>query len=69
MSEFNWHGEDADSVIVPQVQATAVYLNPNEDLVIRQQDILGEEDQLVIIPKIFLPKFLEKIAELQKEMT
>ena len=68
MSDFKWYGEDADSVIFPEIQATAVYLNQTEDLVIRQEGRTGEEDKIIIIPKIFLPKFLEKISELQKEM-
>lgn len=70
MSEFEWNGIDADSVIVPQIQQTAVYLNQSNDIVIRQKNILeDQDDHYIVIPKIFLAKFLEKIAELQKEMT
>lgn len=63
MTEFDWVA-DKDDVIVPSVDATAVYTNLDGDLVIRQQTRYGEDDQVIIIPKKYVPSLLEKIQTL-----
>lgn len=51
MSDWKWHGEEAESIVIPAVQAVAVYTNPRGEIVIRQQDQTGNEDAVVIIPR------------------
>jgi hypothetical protein len=48
MSDFNWSG--CEDVVVPQVDAVAVYLNDNGDIVIRQRDSMGGDDSVIIFP-------------------
>lgn len=51
-NDWSWHKPaDRSSVIVAAVQAVAVYTNPRGDIVIRQQDSLGEEDSIIVIPR------------------
>lgn len=47
--QFDW--SDKESVVVQAVSAIAVYRNIDEDFVIRQQDTLGEEDSVIVIPQ------------------
>lgn len=53
MSEkFDWNSEKIkESVVMKSVQAIAVYTNPDGDVVIRQQDSMGDEDHFVVLPK------------------
>lgn len=46
--EFKW---DDESIVVHSVSAIAVYSNPAGNIVIRQEDPMGGEDQLVIVPQ------------------
>jgi hypothetical protein len=51
-NDWKWHGEDAmESIVVKPVQAVAVYTNPHGEIVIRQQDTMGEDDSVIVIPK------------------
>lgn len=49
-NDWNWNDND-DGVVIPAVQAVAVYTNPKGDIVIRQQDFMGEDDAVIIIPR------------------
>lgn len=53
MSDFNWSGDDADSVILPHQPRTAVYSGRAGHVVVRQErDAYEEEDpQLVFTPQ------------------
>lgn len=49
MTEFDWTKEK-DSIAVRQVDAVAVYLNPDGDVVIRQYHPMGDDDAVIVIP-------------------
>jgi hypothetical protein len=62
MADFNWHGEDEkEDIIIPRVDAIAVYTNSNGDVVIRQQDSMGDEDSIVIIPRLHVQTVIAAI--------
>lgn len=70
MANFNWHGDDADaeSVVMPSVQAVAVYSNERGDIVMRQQGYQGEDDSLVIFPRAHAQSIINAISnELKAE--
>ncbi|OWY35280.1 hypothetical protein [Herbaspirillum aquaticum] len=46
--KFDWN--DKDAVVVQRVDAIAVYQNEKGDIVIRQQDSMGEDDHYIVIP-------------------
>ena len=46
--DFDWN--DTDSVVLRAYGSIAVYENPQGDIVVRQRDALGDEDQFVVIP-------------------
>lgn len=50
MEEENFSWANEDDVVVRRVEAIAVYANPEGDVVIRQQDALGNEDPFIVIP-------------------
>jgi len=50
--DWDWSlKESAGDIVVPSVDAIAVYQNQQQDVVIRQQNSLGEDDHVIIIPK------------------
>ena len=71
-NEFNWQEiEDTDALVVPsrRVLAIAVYTNPDDDIVIRQEvdEWAGErDDAVVIVPKGDLPRLIESLQAIQK---
>ena len=48
--DWDWN-TDTDSTVVPAVQAVAVYTNPKGDIVVRQQDMYGEDDSVIVVPR------------------
>lgn len=65
---FNWNDEEMqEDIIVPSVQAIAVYRNPSLDIVIRQQDPLGEEDQVIVIPRSRAKEIIKAIQKNLKD--
>lgn len=51
MSDWNWNGDDEKtSQVIPRIRALAVYSNDNGEVVIRQQGIMGEEDDIIVFP-------------------
>ena len=60
--DWNWNGEEEKaSVIVKPVQAIAVYTNPAGEIVIRQQDYMGDEDDYIVVPKMHIPTLIEAL--------
>lgn len=50
--DWSWYGDsEKESVVVPAVQAIAVYSNTAGEIVIRQQSQMGEDDSVVVFPK------------------
>ena len=63
MADFNWHSpDDADSVIVPRTDAIAVYINHNNDIVIRQQETSGEDDSVIVVSKANAQLLIDALA-------
>lgn len=69
MSDFKWHGEDADeSMVIRPVRAVAVYSNPAGDVVIRQEGYMGEDDDIVIVPRQHIDALVQAImAEMDEK--
>jgi hypothetical protein len=65
-SDWDWNGSDEkNSTVIRPVEAVAVYTNVAGDLVIRQQNAMGEEDSLIVLPLAAAPAV---IAAIQKEL-
>jgi hypothetical protein len=65
--EFSWR--DANSIVVHSVSAIAVYMNPDGDVVIRQQATqYGEDDPFIVIPRDRVPQILEAIGKTADEV-
>jgi hypothetical protein len=62
--DFNWSEENT---IVSAVQAIAVYFNPRGDIVIRQQDAMGDEDDFIVIPIQHARRVAEAINDLCRD--
>jgi len=68
MSSFEWHGEEKDSsVVFSSVNAVAVYRNESGDLVLKQQGERGEDDDIIVIPEMFLPMVLSAINQAMQD--
>lgn len=67
--DWSWHDEDAkDLTVFPTVSAVAVYTNPSGDIVIRQQGSMGEDDSVVVLPRIHAGAVISAIqAELDQD--
>lgn len=68
-SDWDWNGPDEKkSTVVRQVDAVAVYTNLSGDLVIRQQDSMGDDDSVIVVPKAQGLAILEALKrELQED--
>lgn len=58
--EFNWRGPD---VVIRNQYGTAVYFNPHDELVIRQERPDNDEDSFVFIQQAFIQEFLERLCD------
>ena len=69
-SDWSWHGEDAkDSTVFPTVSAVAVYTNTAGNIVIRQEGHMGEDDSVIIIPRVHAGAVISAMqAELEAEL-
>lgn len=60
--DWDWYSDDCkESTVVPAVQAIAVYTNNNGDVVLRQQDSMGGEDSLIIVPQSYARTIAQSI--------
>lgn len=67
MSQFDWNSEEGKAnTVVQSVQAVAVYVNPDGDVVIRQQDLMGDEDSYVVIPRSNAKAIAKAISDAAK---
>ena len=67
--DFDWYSADnKDDIVVPSVQAIAVYMNGNADIVIRQQDPMGDEDSIIVIPRSQAKALAKAITETAKPL-
>ena len=63
---FDWYEEDGPPVaVIPEVRAVAVYVNTQDDIVIRQQaGPQDEDDAIVIVPKQYAGALLQALQDL-----
>lgn len=64
---FDWSVED--DLAVDPVNPIAVYENASGEIVIRQQDYHGDNDQMIIVPKQYFPMLVDSLnGYLSQEM-
>lgn len=63
--EFNWT-KDEDAVVVPRVDAIAVYLSSGGQIVIRQEGPFGDEDSIVSFPIDYAEKLIAAIRRAEE---
>jgi hypothetical protein len=52
MADWDWNSASSrESLVLPRVDALAIYSNTNGEIVLRQQGMDGNEDSIIIIPK------------------
>lgn len=52
MADWDWSSASArESLVLPRVDALAIYANNSGEIVLRQQGMDGAEDSIIIIPK------------------
>lgn len=67
-NDFDWTLRE--SVVVPTMEGIAVYTNPHGDIVIRQQNTMGDDDAVVVIARSTASKVAKAIqAEAKKDFT
>ncbi|CAB3846373.1 hypothetical protein LMG3482_01891 [Achromobacter deleyi] len=65
---WDWYSDEMrQSVVIPQVDAVAVYTNPNGDLVIRQRQPLGEDDHVIIVPMSYAQSLILAIQNVASD--
>jgi hypothetical protein len=57
---------DSEDLCLPRQAATAVYRNTYDQIVVRQENDLGEDDSVIIISKKNLSIFIRKLREVAK---
>lgn len=68
MSNIEWFGEEKDpAVVFSSVSAVAVFRNTSGDLVMKQQGANGEDDDVIVIPEMFVPMVLAAIEKAMRE--
>jgi hypothetical protein len=61
---YEWESED---IVVKRTERTAVYINTEGDLVIRQEDLVTRRDMVIVIPRGSVGIFTDKINDLFKQ--
>ena len=74
---FDWDARDTKDVVIPRVDAIAIYTNSDNNIVIRQRDAIPAdistspfahpEDAFVILPRRHLPEVIQRLKELLAE--
>ena len=62
INNFNWSDKNAPVIIQP-VAATAIYRNPDGDIVIRQRGDMNEEDECIVIHKDYLKALIQALQD------
>jgi hypothetical protein len=60
-NDFSW--SDPRSVVVKRVDAIAIYKHRDGDLVIRQENPVGESDRIVVVPAQYAYTVLEAMQQ------
>ncbi|NYE58985.1 hypothetical protein FHW58_000137 [Duganella sp. 1224] len=65
MADWDWNSASArESLVLPRVDALAIYANNNGEIVLRQQGMDGHDDSIVIIPKSQAQEVINAIAHM-----
>ena len=64
LDPLDWN--DSASVLIQPVEAVAVYINPNNDVVLRQQNALLDDDSVVIIPKQHINLLISRLMAIKE---
>lgn len=65
MADWDWNSASArESLVLPRVDALAIYANSNGEIVLRQQGMDGNEDSIIIIPKTQAPEVVAAITSM-----
>ncbi|MRW85845.1 hypothetical protein GJ698_17350 [Pseudoduganella sp. FT26W] len=65
MADWDWNSTSArESLVLPRVDALAIYANSNGEIVLRQQGMDGHDDSIVIIPKAQAQVVINAIADM-----
>jgi hypothetical protein len=63
MADWDWNSSSArESLVLPRVDALAIYANNNGEIVLRQQGMDGHDDSIIIIPKSQAQEVINAIA-------
>lgn len=66
-NDFDWK-DDEGYVVFPSVQGVAVYRNPKDQVVIRQQaGPLEDEDTFIVIPRAHVAALIEALHSVVEE--
>lgn len=63
--DFKWDDSSESAIVFRSVDAIAVYRNKADDIVIRQQSRIGEDDSFIVLPEKAME---ELILALQNEL-
>lgn len=61
VDDFKWGETPA---VIPRVDAVAVYENTDGDIVIRQQNQMGDDDEIIVIPRKYAATVCYAVMEL-----
>ena len=63
---FDWNPtkDEVHSIVIRDQPAIAVYINPHDEIVVRQRDHYGYDDQFVYITKENVPQVAERMLAL-----
>ncbi|SDF42360.1 MULTISPECIES: hypothetical protein [unclassified Duganella] len=65
MADWDWSSTSArESLVLPRVDALAIYANSSGEIVLRQQGMDGNEDSIIIIPKTQAQHVVTAISEM-----
>jgi hypothetical protein len=63
--DFKWNDLEEECIITPTVMAIAVYESQRSDIiVIRQEGEQGDDDHMIFVPVISLPRIIASLTEL-----
>lgn len=60
-----WKGIEPEDIVAPEQRETAVYMNDCDGIVIRQRNILGEDDDVVVIRKQHIDALIARLNRLK----
>lgn len=65
MADWDWNSSSSkESLVLPRVDALAIYANNNGEIVLRQQGMDGHDDSIIIIPKSQAQEVIDAIAKM-----